>query len=568
VVSGLVAAISGCSGGGPSTSTSARPGQFGSTYLVTVSRQTGGEVTSGDGRIACGTVGKTCGPAAYAWDEQAVLTATPDAGNMFATWAGDCVGRQQVDGAYVCVLDTATYGADKFVAAVFGEAGRTQHVNFTDPALHGPEFLSWIAKEPNAFECTYCHGVTYNGAGTAPSCTDCHARSGYPNWLANCNFCHLAPPQNGIHPAVSSDTTTCWGCHQGTVDRSGGIIAGGNHMNGNVDATGGHAAGYNDPQIHGNDFLSAVASDPAAPYCTSCHGASYEILIASGRSCNTCHAAPTTEGGGGWSGTEWKSNCTFCHGQRTPVYTAADLDLAAPPDAISQRLTGVEVPDRTGQHALHLLNGGFVPAPRFQCSTCHPIPATLAHVSVERRAAVTIEAASAFPALGTAELARLPSPLGIYDPVAGTCTSYCHGVPNAGGVNTLMKWTNDYALATPIQDCTDCHALPPPTGANVIGNAYATAPTNTRYCGTTGCNNHEYHRRALQANGYDSCANCHYGSAQGTYYAGLHVNGKPDMVYSPAGTGLKAFTATWDPVNRSCTASCHVNSGPSTVQRW
>ncbi|BDG05234.1 CxxxxCH/CxxCH domain c-type cytochrome [Anaeromyxobacter oryzae] len=787
-----------------------------------MSRQPGGEVTSADGQIACGTVGTRCGPATYGWADTATLTATPDAGNMFGTWAGDCQGRKfpAANGAYLCYLDTTTYGADKFVAAVFDVAGRAQHVNFTDPALHGLEFLNWKAGKPDTFECTYCHGATYAGVGLAPSCNDCHARNGHPNWLNDCTFCHGAPPPPPPptfptmgHPGVSNDITMCFGCHQDTVDRDGNIIPNGKHMNGAIEATGGHAAGYNDPKIHGRDFFGAISSNPATPYCTGCHGTNYEILIANGRSCNTCHAAAPslTPPGGGWSGSSpwssnctfchgardinyagdvtqaappdaisqrltgtaapdrtgahaahlaqgpfalafqcgvchqvpsamthisgkdvratvllfppgatspdptgydttignptsgtcatychdplaignrspawattgmqcnschgvppstaihagmsgadltgcvdchpdtittggalnvtggkhlngtvdvvtghaagfadpsvhgpqflntvagasgaldcqgchgtslayctschsqaanggwvsWQTNCTFCHGTKTPVYTSADLKLAAPPDAISQRLNGVEVPDKTGQHTLHLNDGGFVPAPAFQCSTCHPVPTDVNHVSVDRLATVTLVASQAFPALGPADLARLPSPLGTYDRSTGICAVYCHNVPNGGGNNTQMKWTNDFDFATPILDCTDCHALPPPTGATVIGHTYATPPTNTRYCGASGCANHAYHRTALQSNGYDSCANCHFGSAQGQPYNGLHVNGKPDIVYTPDSAGLpKKFTATWDPVTRTCTASCHVNSGPTTPQRW
>ena len=105
-------------------------------------------MTSGaDGKIDCGSAptATRCGPASFAWDEQAVLVATADAGYMLGTWAGDCTGRPtDGDGRYVCVLDTTRYGADKFVAAVFGPQGRTLHPNFTLPAVHGAAFRSWI----------------------------------------------------------------------------------------------------------------------------------------------------------------------------------------------------------------------------------------------------------------------------------------------------------------------------------------------------------------------------------------------------------------------------------------
>jgi hypothetical protein len=269
----------------------------------------------------------------------------------------------------------------------------------------------------------------------------------------------------------------------------------------------------------------------------------------------------------------WQTNCTFCHGAKTPVYTSADLANAGPPDDIQQRFTGFEAPDRTGRHLRHVFNGGFAPAPDYPCATCHAVPAAIqdpAHITLDRRADVAISREGAFPNLTTAELARLPSPLGTYNPADGSCTVYCHGSTMQGGDNTLVTWTSDFDNGTSLFGCNECHGEPPLTGRTVVGNAYPLpAPTNTRYCGTLGCANHDYHRRALSANQYDSCANCHYGSAQGTFYAGIHANGKPDIAFTPPGTpGYKSFTATWDPAARTCTSSCHVKSGPTTPHAW
>lgn len=265
VVVGL-ALVTGCGRGTPGTGASAQPGVPGTTFLVTVSPQAGGTVTSEDGRINCGQTpaARDCGPAAYGWSAVVQLVATPDPGSMFGTWAGDCSGRQQVGGRYVCLLDTSRRGADKFVAAVFGEQGRTQHANFTDPALHGREFLEWIAGKPETFECTHCHGATYAGAGIAPSCNGCHARNGWTAWQSNCSFCH------GTKSAVTragysvADHPT-WSAPPGAVDeRLTGIAA--------PDRTGAHGA-----------HLSGVASDGWGFYATPFR-------------CETCHAVPADLG--------------------------------------------------------------------------------------------------------------------------------------------------------------------------------------------------------------------------------------------------------------------------------
>jgi hypothetical protein len=271
----------------------------------------------------------------------------------------------------------------------------------------------------------------------------------------------------------------------------------------------------------------------------------------------------------------WQTNCTFCHGAKTPVFTTADLANAGPPDDIQQRFDGIENLDRSGRHRIHLFNGGFAPAPDYPCASCHTVPSAIddpAHITVDRRADVAISKEAAFPGLTAAELARLPTPLGTYNPVDGSCSVYCHGSTMQGGVNTFVRWTSDFDTGTPLFSCDDCHGSPPLSGSTTVGAVYpptSGAPTNTRYCGLAGCSSHLYHRNAQGQNGYDSCANCHYGSAQGFFNAGLHANGKPDVVFTPPGTPTyKSFTATWDPAARTCTSSCHVKSGPTTPRAW
>ena len=319
VFAGLLAGIAACSSQTePTASSGSRPGQVGATFLVRVQRPEHGTLSSGaDGRINCGSAptATICGPAAFAWTETATLVATADAGYMLGTFVGDCSGRPtNAAGEFVCVLDTTLYGHDKFVGAVFGPTGRVQHTNFTSPAVHGPEFLKWIAKAPDAYECTYCHGATYGGRGLALSCNECHARAGFASWQTNCNFCHTAPPlmeaMGGTHPDTSTDVRTCAVCHPTTVDGTGTIVAGGTHMNGQLDG-GGHGDGYAAPALHGRDFFASVAAGSGS--CTVCHGATYADPIADGdRSCNSCHADS------GWvtlAGTpNWQTNCSFCHG--------------------------------------------------------------------------------------------------------------------------------------------------------------------------------------------------------------------------------------------------------------
>lgn len=867
-VAALVVLVTGC-GRTKLSATGGASGTVGESYIVTVLRPTGGTVTAPNGVINCGTAptSNVCGPVSLPWSQSLVLTATADPGNMFGTWAGDCTGRGETSvGTYQCTLSTTPYGADKYVVAVFGPSGLTQHTNFSDHTVHGPAYIDFATGKPDTFSCPSCHGATYNGMGIAPSCNACHAKAGHPGWQTDCKFCHGAPPPPappgytaGPHPAAQVTGTAppalCSDCHGTTVDANGVIIPksqGGTHLNGQLDG-GGHEPGFANPAVHGREFFG-VANDPSPNYCQKCHGTDYGRLIVSpvvpgdpNRSCNVCHATagwlggPPAVPGSGWqtncsfchgvksaatqqgpydvnasgnatrsappdaisqrltgapapdrtgahaahltatwakvqcgachavpattshisgkdvraavivtapgkapspsaydpathtcatychdpigngatpspawtvtglacngchpvppatsahvgltglpanlgaecsgchpdtinpdgsfnsvagghingmvdspaghaagfflpanhgsqflntlagvagslnctschtgyancnachsnpAGTRpelagytihwvsWQSNCTFCHGDRTAAYTSANLadcadtakPCAAPPAAIQQRFDNIPVPDRDGQHRSHLANLGIAPAGPLPCGTCHAVPSTFDHVTADRRAAVALDAARAFPNLAAADLAKLPSPLGVYQPATGSCASYCHGSPhyaNApnvadtgwGGNNTSMLWTNDPNFATIISgSCVDCHGQPPPTGKLNTSTGART------FCSVglfpNGCDSHTLHARANTRFPYlyDGCANCHWGSAASTgNIAGLHVNGKADIVFTPPGTtGYKSFTVT--PFDSAypitCTTSCHQTSGTGTARTW
>jgi predicted CxxxxCH...CXXCH cytochrome family protein len=199
-------AVAACGGNVPSpTSATAgqQKGQYGVSYFVTVSRPVGGTITSGtDGKIDCGAVGThdLCGPASFDWGATAVLSAKADTGQYFQSWAGDCSGAVETGG---CRLDTVTYGADKWVVAVFNPPDQLGHSRIPDPAQHAPLYRDFIKStatpNPGVPQCTRCHGQDYNGLANAPSCNACHAAAGHPGWKTECSFCHGFPPPGGAH---------------------------------------------------------------------------------------------------------------------------------------------------------------------------------------------------------------------------------------------------------------------------------------------------------------------------------------------------------------------------------
>ena len=102
-----------------------------------------------------------------------------------------------------------------------------------------------------AATCTnYCHGATLDG-GAAPR----------PIWTkvdgtqGACGSCHGLPGARHLALAPGATAATCAPCHATTVRSDGSIdVASGKHLNGQIDAFGGHPAGWMDamsPDFHG-----------------------------------------------------------------------------------------------------------------------------------------------------------------------------------------------------------------------------------------------------------------------------------------------------------------------------
>jgi predicted CxxxxCH...CXXCH cytochrome family protein len=338
VLAVAIAGLAGCGGQSPSTrqEAGAQKGQYGVSYFVNVSRPVGGTITSGaDGKIDCGAVGThdLCGPAPYAWGDTAVLSARADDGQYFQSWAGDCSGAVETGG---CRLDTLTYGADKWVVAVFNPPDQLGHSRIPDPAQHAPLYRAFIKSlatpDPGVAQCTRCHGQDYNGVANAPSCTACHAAAGKPNWLADCSFCHGNAPSTGAHQAHFGLTGTaassaygdlsvlqdrypgatptsapstyafgCGNCHPATDA--------GKHMDG-VTQVSLFEAGVPAASLKARNAATA-AFDPTARTCSGvyCHSSGNDgspiyvttpsWLSTAKLACNGCHANPPRYASGG-----------------------------------------------------------------------------------------------------------------------------------------------------------------------------------------------------------------------------------------------------------------------------
>ncbi|HEX6786603.1 MAG TPA: CxxxxCH/CxxCH domain-containing protein, partial [Acidimicrobiales bacterium] len=146
----------------------------------------------------------------------------------------------------------------------------THDVTFAASALANQNggFATYVAGTCNS---TYCHGATLpataKGSNTAPIWTD----------VVGCGSCHGAPPGDAIHSAAGA-VTTCYRCHNQTVNSSGGIVVNaGLHVNGTVETN-----------VNQNG-------------CEACHGQANR-LNANGSAATFFEAAPPTSTTGAASG--------------------------------------------------------------------------------------------------------------------------------------------------------------------------------------------------------------------------------------------------------------------------
>jgi predicted CxxxxCH...CXXCH cytochrome family protein len=321
----------------------------------------------------------------------------------------------------------------------------------------------------------YCHGGTLaGGSNNAPTWTSGSSQT-------TCGTCHGVPP-----PEPHVRATACEQCHTGYTSTTVNATL---HLNGKIDATAQHPAGWAARDLHGY-----AANRKGLSTCAACHGADY-AGGASGVSCNSCHASS------GWA--TWQTNCTFCHGTRVTAYTSASLSSSAPPAGTEGEYATTTV--AVGAHQKHLKGGSIGPA--VACDTCHVVPADLAHASG-----------------GVIVTFGAPASIGGLKPTwnGTTCAStYCHGEGLVGGVNTRPTWTGGPSQTT----CGACHGVPPGTphststscgtchdgytatsvnlSLHINGKIDATAQHPANWA------NKDQHGYSVNKSGLTSCKSCH-----------------------------------------------------------
>jgi predicted CxxxxCH...CXXCH cytochrome family protein len=248
--------------------------------------------------------------------------------------------------------------------------------------------------------------------------------------------------------------------------------------------------------------------------CKDCHGSDFSGG-GSGVSCTSCHGLI------GYS--DWQTNCTFCHGTRTPgfvVTAGSPSPLVAPPLGTHGETATTQA--AVGAHQAHLGNGSVF-SDGVACSECHPIPTDLAHVG--GATAVVFGALASQGGLAPAY-------------AGGSCSAtYCHGATLQGGANTTPSWTGSTS-------CADCHGLPPSTGLH-----------DSTHHVVLGCG------RCHGGDGADALPAALQTSATAL---ALHVNGQNDVAFTVNGTPI---AGAWDAVAKTCSnVGCHIYQ--PTVRAW
>jgi len=196
----------------------------------------------------------------------------------------------------------------------------------------------------------YCHGSRLKTGDTSGT-----YRLPYWNYSAMINYtapatacgrCHGNPPTAGASATTHSGktpTTSCSGCHSAVVDATGKIINKLLHINGSVQASGGHQFPYG-----GYTHAKHAGTTPWSG-CTGCHtngtNTTYPVARGTAPDCQGCHKY---NGVGGLKTPSGTSSCYDCHGS----------------GATNGTPNGNVFPNISGSHSAHI-------AQAYACDDCH-----------------------------------------------------------------------------------------------------------------------------------------------------------------------------------------------------
>ncbi|MBK9037286.1 MAG: CxxxxCH/CxxCH domain-containing protein [Myxococcales bacterium] len=319
---------------------------------------------------------------------------------------------------------------------------------------------------------SYCHGATLAAGGTATT----------PRWTlvngtqATCSSCHGAPPPPP-HPADSN----CSNCHAPVAGPGLTIAMPTLHVDGVLQVTAVHPAGWAQATMHGAEFNAQGAASCAT---AGCHGTAL-TGGASGVSCNGCHAS-------------WQTNCVFCHGGGQNM-------TGAPPASVTGLTAATD--RHVGAHTTHVTASTNHAA--YACSACHVTPSTAltpGHIDGTPNAEVrysTLNAAGTYAATTATCGALYCHGNGRTSAGTATWTSTtaltCGSCHNAGNNPQVMSGDHKKHIADERMKCSECHGAVVNAGNQIIAPALhvdglkqvqmarGTYTPTTRKCSNIGC---------------------------------------------------------------------------------
>jgi len=382
-------------------------------------------------------------------------------------------------------------------------------------------YTNGTAVKASTCSSVYCHGSRLKTSDTSGSYRKPYwnysAMINYSNPNQACARCHGNPPTTGTaagdHAAyVGQPTTSCSGCHAMVVNAAGTIIDKTLHINGQVNASGGHEWSFGGLKHKNGGTGSKTANPTSYSNCTGCHsltgGGSYPVVrgVAANINCQICHTNQAN-----FTSTP---GCGDCHG--------TNANGGQPNGAANA------FPNWSGSHSNHI-------AQSFLCADCHlnagsgyAIHGNYSGKAAKTRTTVNVKFNTAKS--GTAAT---------YTAASLTCTtSTCHGQKSPA-----------WGSATPSPSCVRCHGYQSlATLNNYTQNSIAPGTGNIDTNRTTGVTArggmHQEHLKGTTGIGRNvRCIECHV-STTNVNHASLDNMTTAAVTFSGVATALSHTTAS------------------------
>lgn len=343
----------------------------------------------------------------------------------------------------------------------------------------------------------YCHSNIQGADGTGLP-----TAFATPTWggTAACNSCHAATPNDSGSHLNHENAEVSFDCH--VCHNNGGTTSPLNHSNGTINFQFVGLA-QNTVYSNGNNVTPGTAYGTCS--ASDCHGRFTRAwgTPASGLTlCEKCHGSATSAGG--FYNTQGPTGTLSVYSTGVGVHDIHIQNLNSPRKATFSRYTSYAV--------------------GYGCEQCHTVPDgpfSAGHIDTALPGEVPFNNSSSIAHKGDA-FGYYSTPT--YSSATQTCSAvWCHGagmhsnrasheyVGTTPPVRTNPKWNVPYLTGNGANDCTKCHALPPPAPDATythFGKTLASCASCHQHVSADG---HGFKEKVLHVNGTveGGCDGCH-----------------------------------------------------------